>query len=79
MIQKMQAIVNPKHKIDFPNIVDDGAIDAMKLCLQFKAQDRPPIVGKNGLLNEHCFLHSSRSFQSSTDFPIWRIYESVID
>ena len=60
MIQKMQAIVNPQHKIDFPNTVDKDAINTMQQCLQRKAQDRPPIVGKNGLLNDDCFLNSSR-------------------
>lgn len=61
MIQKLQAIVNPKHVIDFPDTVDEAAIDAMKLCLHRDADSRPPIVGKNGLLNEHWFLHSKKS------------------
>ena len=61
MIQKLQAIINPNHKIDFPSDVEDeGAVDAMKLCLRRVADDRPPIIGENGLLNEHCFLHSRR-------------------
>lgn len=61
MIQKLQAIVNPSHKISFPSgVEDDGAVDAMKLCLQRNPEERPPIIGKNGLLNEHCFLNAKR-------------------
>ncbi len=60
-IQKLQAIVNPNHKINFPEDDDaDAAIDAMKLCLCRNPEERPPIVGNNGLLNEHWFLHSKR-------------------
>lgn len=61
MIQKLQAIINPKHNIVFPpDAEDEGAVDAMKLCLRRAADERPPIVGENGLLNEHCFLHSRK-------------------
>ena len=60
-IQKLQAIVNPGHKIQFPEDDDaEAAIDAMKLCLCRNAEERPQIVGKNGLLNEHWFLHAKR-------------------
>ena len=60
-IQKLQAIVNPKHKINFPEEDEaEAAIDAMKLCLRRNPEERPPIIGKNGLLNEHWFLHSKR-------------------
>lgn len=58
MIPKLQAIVNPDHKINFTSNVDEAAIDAMKLCLRRNPHDRAPIVGKNGLLNEHIFLNS---------------------
>ena len=58
MFSKLQAIVNPKHKIKFPTTVDANAIDAIKACLHRNPDDRLPIVGGNGLLNEHCFLHS---------------------
>lgn len=58
MIKKFQAIVNPNHHISFPDTIDVSAIDAMKLCLRRNPEDRPPIVGVNGLLNNHCFLHS---------------------
>mmetsp|Transcript_4835 Transcript_4835/g.10513 ORF Transcript_4835/g.10513 Transcript_4835/m.10513 type:complete len:1058 (-) Transcript_4835:1044-4217(-) len=57
VIQKLQAIVNPNHQIAFPDTVDEAAVDAIKLCLRRRAEDRAPIVGKNGLLNEHWFLH----------------------
>ena len=40
--------------------LDESAIDAIKLCLQRNPDDRPPIVGDNGLLNQHKFLHSRR-------------------
>ena len=61
MIQKLQAIINPKHNIVFPpDVEDEGAIDAMKLCLRRVADERPPIIGENGLLDEHCFLNSRR-------------------
>ena len=61
-----QAITNTNHEIHFPNDgVDESAIDAMKLCLQRNPKQRPPIIGKNGLLNEHQFLHGSvRTSQS---------------
>lgn len=61
LFQKLQAIINPDHKIDFPETIDNAAIDAMKLCLHRKPADRAPIVGKNGLLNDHQFLNSSPS------------------
>ena len=60
MIPKLQAIINPSHEIDFPDTIDLAAIDAMKLCLKRKPEDRAPIVGTNGLLNEHSFLRSRR-------------------
>jgi hypothetical protein len=52
MIQKLQAIVSPTHKPP-PGVEDEGAVDAMKLCLRRSADERPPIIGQNGLLNEH--------------------------
>jgi len=58
--QKVFAITNEKHDIDFPDDVDSSAIDAMKLCLQRDPKRRAQIIGKNGLLTEHCFLHSRR-------------------
>jgi serine/threonine protein kinase len=60
MIQKLQAIVNPRHEIQFPEIADAAAISAMKLCLQRDQAQRPPIVGPGGLLNEHEFLNARR-------------------
>ena len=58
MIPKLQAIINEAHEIDFPDTIDESAVDAMKLCLRRNADDRAPIIGNNGLLNEHWFLHS---------------------
>ncbi|KAI2505141.1 protein tyrosine kinase [Fragilaria crotonensis] len=65
MIQKLQAIVNPSHKIEFPGDVDEAAVDAIKRCLRRNPDDRPPIVGKNGLLNEHFFLNHHRAAKGS--------------
>jgi hypothetical protein len=60
MLSKLQAIVNPYHTIDFPATVDEDAMDVMRLCLQRNPEDRPPIVGNGGLLNEHRFLNYHR-------------------
>ena len=60
MIPKLQAIINPLHKIKYPDNITAAAIDAMQSCLQRRPDDRSPIVGKNGLLNEHWFLHSDK-------------------
>ena len=60
MFQKLAAIANPNYQIVFPVNVDDAAEDAMRQCLQRNPDSRPPIVGKDGLLNEHRFLHSSK-------------------
>ena len=63
VIPKLQAIVNPNYKIKFPEIIDEAAIDSMQQCLNRTPEDRAPIIGKNGLLNEHWFLHSKRIHQ----------------
>jgi len=57
MFPKLQAIVNPNHEIEFPDTIDEAAVDAMKLCLRRKPEERAPIVGDNGLLNKHRFLN----------------------
>ena len=57
--QKVVAITSVNHEIHFPSGVDESAIDAMKLCLHRNPKERPPIIGNNGLLNEHCFLRGS--------------------
>ena len=61
MFQKMKAIVDPSYEIRFENTVNYAAIDAMKLCLERNPSDRALIVGENGLLNAHFFLHAERS------------------
>ena len=61
MFQKMKAIVDPHYEIRFGNTVNSAAIDAMKLCLERNPADRALIVGENGLLNYHVFLHADRS------------------
>ena len=57
MLKKLQAIVNPAYQIKYPENVDEHALDVMKLCLRRNANERPPIVGTNGLLNAHSFLN----------------------
>lgn len=64
MIPKLQAIVNPNHEIDFSGNADDDAVDAVKRCLRRSPEERPPIVGAGGLLNEHIFLNSRRQDDS---------------
>lgn len=59
-VQKLQAIVNPNYAIEFPKEGDAAAVDAIKLCLQRVPEERPPIMGEGGLLNEHWFLHANR-------------------
>ena len=54
---KLAAICNPNHRIDFPGDVEDAAIDAIKACLHRNPEDRLPIVGSDGLLNNHIFLN----------------------
>ncbi|KAL3821758.1 hypothetical protein ACHAXA_000257 [Cyclostephanos tholiformis] len=58
--QKVLAITNVNNEIPFPDGVDESAIDAMKQCLQRDPKQRPPIIGVNGLLNEHRFLHGRK-------------------
>jgi hypothetical protein len=58
MYQKLHAIVSPSHTISFPNTTDEAAVDAMKLCLRWKPEERASITGENGLLTEHRFLHN---------------------
>jgi hypothetical protein len=60
MFPKLQAIISSSHKIEYPDTIELAAIDAMKQCLQRKPEDRAPIVGSNGLLNRHCFLHADK-------------------
>ena len=59
MISKLHAIIDPSHDITFPDSIPTSAIDAIKSCLHRKPEDRSPIVGKSGLLNEHRFLNYS--------------------
>lgn len=58
MIPKLKAIVDPKHRIEYPPS-DQSAIDAIKQCLRREPDARAPIVGENGLLM-HWFLQAQR-------------------
>ena len=61
MFQKLQAIVSESHAINFPNTTDEAAIDAMKLCLRRKPEERASIAGDDdGLLTKHYFLHCKK-------------------
>jgi hypothetical protein len=66
MIQKLQAIINPKHRISFPDDVEQAAREAMQACLRRSPEDRPPIVGTCGLLNEDVFLNPPRQHQQGS-------------
>jgi serine/threonine-protein kinase TTK/MPS1 len=57
LIPKLHAIINPDHEIAFPATIDKAAIDAMKLSLRWKPEERATIVGEYGLLNKHKFLN----------------------
>ena len=61
MIPKLQAIVNPNHEIHYPETLDPAAVDAIQLCLRRTPGERPPIIGEEGLLNEHWFLHQDKT------------------
>ena len=56
MVHKVYAIADPNYKIKYPTDVDEAALDAIQQCLRRDPKERPPIVGKRGLLNEHRFL-----------------------
>ena len=60
---KCRAIVNPEHKINFPDDVDEAALDVIKQCLERDPKSRPPIVGRNGLLDEHPFLNGQSGYR----------------
>jgi hypothetical protein len=60
-IQKLQAIVNPNHEIAFSKDVNEAAVDTIKQCLRRNPDERPPIMGKDGLLDKHRFLHGGKS------------------
>jgi serine/threonine protein kinase len=55
LIQKLQAIIDPRHKIQFPPIRDVALLSVMQSCLQRDPTLRPSIAGTGGLL-EHPFL-----------------------
>lgn len=57
LLKKLKAITDKNYEINYPDDVEAAAIDAMKGCLRRKPEDRLPIVGPGGLLNEHEFLH----------------------
>ena len=68
MIPKLQAIVNPNHKIEYPDSLDPAAIDAIQLCLRRNPTERPPIVGKGiGLLSDHWFLHQDKLIEEEDE------------
>ena len=70
MIPKLQAIVNPNHKIEYPETLDPAAIDAIQLCLRRNPTERPPIVSKgeaNGLLSDHWFLHQDKLIEGDDE------------
>lgn len=56
LIQKLQAIVDPHHKIEFPPIHNPWLLDVLQQCLHRDPKLRPPITGAGGLLS-HPFLN----------------------
>ena len=60
VIKKPYVITDPNYQIFYDETMDDAANDAIKQCLRRVPEERAPIVGKNGLLNEHRFLNSCR-------------------
>lgn len=41
LISKVQAIVNPRHVIDFPQISNSNLLDCMRSCLRYNPAERP--------------------------------------
>jgi serine/threonine-protein kinase TTK/MPS1 len=41
ILSKVQAITNPRHVINFPDINNAHLMDCMKLCLRYNPEDRP--------------------------------------
>lgn len=56
-LPKLQAIVNPKHQISYPEVSNSHLIDVMKSCLLRDAQARPTTQS----LLDHDFLHPQRA------------------
>lgn len=60
ILQKLQRIVDPSYKIEFPDIPDGWALETLQGCLQRDPAKRMPIGGQGGLLS-HPFLRPSQS------------------
>ncbi|KAG5181303.1 kinase-like domain-containing protein [Tribonema minus] len=56
LVQKLQAITDPRHEIVYGAIDDASLLDTMQSCLRWDPQLRAPIDGRDGLL-EHRYLH----------------------
>ncbi len=63
LIQKLKAITNPNHKINFPKVDDASLANVLVHCLQRNPSRRPSINGSSGLI-QHPFLHPSSKRQS---------------
>jgi hypothetical protein len=72
MLSKLQAIVNPHYEIVFPKTADEDAVDVMKQCLRRKPEERPPIIGNGGLLDEHRFLNHNQHHQRRVPLSVDR-------
>lgn len=67
-LPKLQAIVNVKHDIPFPPIVNPALLDTMKKCLLRNPTERPTIPA----LLEHDFLYPQRVLAANIDSVTFR-------
>ena len=62
LVQKLQAITNPKYEIDYPEHPNPALINTIKSCLQRDRNLRPTIDGPSGLLMNE-FLNPKSNVQ----------------
>ena len=63
LVQKLQAITNPKYEINYPDHSNPALINTIKSCLQRDRNLRPTIDGPNGLLMNE-FLNPKSNVQT---------------
>jgi len=72
LLQKMRAILDPKHKIKFPKLAGSETVafdqirEVIEKCLERKARMRPQITGSKGLLHDSFLCSSSSNCSSSS-------------
>eukprot|EP00940_MAST-03C_sp_MAST-3C-sp2_P003368 g3368.t1 len=83
LLPKMRAILDPNHKIVYPELEGDGGrssamsqiLSVMKSCLRRKPETRPTITGANGLL-KHSMLWPTSSAKKRPVDTEW--IESIV-